>query len=135
VGDDHRRVHCARCRGLLRICAACDRGQRYCADPCRDVVRRSSVRAAGQRYQDSLRGRRAHALRQQRYRERRAQKVTHHASTASPPAPTLRAMRSSRASLPISRAAHRNDDDASHLRCDFCGQPCSERVRVRHPWR
>lgn len=98
-------------------------------------MRRSSVRAAGRRYQDTLRGRQAHALRQQRYRERRAQKVTHHASTQAPPAPTLRTMIPLTDFRLIEPTTPHTADTAPTLRCSFCGRPCSERVRTRHPWR
>ena len=81
---------CAGCRTAVLICSHCDRGQRYCTTGCASQARRRSVRAAGRRYQASLRGRHAHAKRQQRYRARmalhslRSQKVTHQGSP--PPA-------------------------------------------------
>ena len=78
-----RRYLCAGCRTAVLICSHCDRGQRYCTTGCAGQARRRSVRAAGRRYQDSLRGRHAHAKRQQRYRAR-TQKVTHQGSP--PPA-------------------------------------------------
>lgn len=60
-----RRYLCAGCRTAVLICSRCDRGQRYCTG-CAGEARRRSVRAAGRRYQASLRGRHAHAKRQQR---------------------------------------------------------------------
>jgi hypothetical protein len=78
-----RRYLCAGCRTAVLICSHCDRGQRYCTTGCAGQARRRSIRAAGRRYQDRLRGRHAHAKRQQRYRAR-TQKVTHQGSP--PPA-------------------------------------------------
>jgi len=74
-----RRYLCAACRTAVLICSHCDRGHRYCTARCADQARRQAVRASGGRYQDSLRGRHAHAERQRRYRGRQ-QKVTHQGS-------------------------------------------------------
>lgn len=74
-----RRYLCVGCRTAVLICSHCDRGQRYCTPRCADEARRRSVRASGCRYQDSMRGRHAHAERQRRYRARQ-QKVTHQGS-------------------------------------------------------
>lgn len=74
---------CARCRAQVVICKPCDRGQRFCTRECARATRREQVREAGRHYQDSRRGRLAHALRQARYRERR-QKVTHRGSLTPP---------------------------------------------------
>lgn len=79
-----RRYLCAGCRTAVVICSHCDRGHRYCTLTCAEQARRQAVRAAGCRYQTSLRGRVAHADRQRRYRSR-LQKVTHQGSP--PPAP------------------------------------------------
>jgi hypothetical protein len=72
---------CASCRVQVIICSCCDRGQVYCNSGCSARARRRTVRDAGQRYQASLKGRRAHAARMSRYRARR-QRVTHHSSPA-----------------------------------------------------
>ena len=77
-----RRYLCAACRTAVLICSHCDRGHRYCTTTCAEEARRHARRAAGNRYQASLRGRHAHAQRQRRYRAR-VQKVTHQGS---PPA-------------------------------------------------
>jgi hypothetical protein len=58
---------CARCRAQVLICSCCDRGNIYCAQDCAQVARRGAQRAAGRRYQLSLRGRRNHAARAQRW--------------------------------------------------------------------
>lgn len=74
-----RHYLCARCRTAVIICSLCDRGQRYCAGGCAQLARAYSLKAAGQRYQASLRGRHTHAARQCRYRARQT-KVTHQGS-------------------------------------------------------
>lgn len=62
---------CARCRAQVVICSHCDRGQRYCSPECARVVRQSSMRAAGRRYQQCRQGRHNHAQRMARCRLRR----------------------------------------------------------------
>jgi len=83
--ESHRTAICAlrSCSRLFATCGSCDRGRRYCSRSCSASARRSSVRRAGQRYQASERGRGLHAIRQARYRERRA-RVTHHGPVALP---------------------------------------------------
>lgn len=71
---------CARCRRQVVICSHCDRGQRYCGGGCARVARAESLRAAGQRYQETRRGRHCHAERQRRYRQHQGEKVTHQGS-------------------------------------------------------
>lgn len=81
----HRLRVCAspECRRLFAVCRDCGWTRRYCSSTCRDETRRKRVREAGQRYQQSLGGRQAHAARQALYRER--QRVQGRA-LASPPA-------------------------------------------------
>jgi len=78
--DSLRFVVCAQpaCAQVFFLCPRCDRGQWYCGRACATAVRRATLRAAGARYQDTRRGRRQHAARQARYRERSREKVTHH---------------------------------------------------------
>jgi hypothetical protein len=65
-----RRYLCARCRTQVLICSCCDRGNIYCNGGCAEAARRTKQRVAGQRYQDTSRGRRNHAARAERYRAR-----------------------------------------------------------------
>jgi hypothetical protein len=69
---------CARncCRQLFAVCGRCDRGRRYCSPECASTARREQLRRADQQYQQSARGRSTHAMRQARYRARKAE-VTH----------------------------------------------------------
>jgi hypothetical protein len=76
IEEDCRLFSCARCKQSMRICTYCDRGQIYCDGPCRTIRRRESKLAAALRFQTTRDGRRQHAARQQRYRERCREKVT-----------------------------------------------------------
>lgn len=77
------------------------------------------MRAAGQRYQASRRGRHAHAQRQRRWRAKQA-KVTHHGSP--PPDPP--------ALLPPDATAIVFDAQQPSWQCHFCGCNCVELVRI-----
>jgi len=72
-----RMYRCARCGCVALVCSGCDRGQIYCAAGCAKLARRESQRRVGARHQRTPEGRRNHAARQQRYRLRLLQKVTH----------------------------------------------------------
>lgn len=114
-----RRYLCARCRIAVLCCSHCDRGQRYCAGVCARKARAHCVREAGRRYEESFRGRRAHAARQRRYRARHA-KVTHQGS----PAPVRAALLSANPTSCV--------ETASPLlwHCHFCNQPQAQLVRT-----
>jgi hypothetical protein len=122
-----RLFNCARCRCQVVICSHCDRGNLYCGKRCSQAARRQSVRAAGERFQKSRRGRFAHAERQHRYRRRRRQKVTHQGSPPGIPDETLPA--ESR------RSARRSEVPAAvpadGIRCHLCGRMCSRLLRQR----
>jgi hypothetical protein len=82
------------CNAVFALCRSCDRGQRYCSDPCRKRMRRRQVLAAGHRYQASQAGKEAHRHRQCTYRQRRSQAAVTHQSpvsfTISSPTPPAR---------------------------------------------
>ena len=66
-----RLFNCPQCHRKVVLCPRCDRGNHYCSRECSESARREAQRLAGQRYQDSLPGRRKHAEeRQRRYRTR-----------------------------------------------------------------
>lgn len=74
---------CAGCRAQVVLCSRCDHGQHYCGRACAKRARRAKQRDAGLRYQDSPKGRRNHAARQRRLRQRRRggrRSVTHQGS-------------------------------------------------------
>jgi len=124
-----RRFLCARCRCTVLICSHCDRGQRYCSASCSQQARSGAQRTAGKRYQDSRKGRHAHAQRQGRWRARQ-QIVTHQGS---PPPPCAGV-------LPPGDETALNPDTSQPCKCHFCGRSVSDfvrldflRCRLRHP--
>ena len=121
-----RSYQCARCLCAVVICSRCDRGNRYCSGGCAEQARRDSMRRATARYQRTRRGRFSHAARQQRYRARQRQKVTHQGSAH----PALDAP------LLLKPAGGGNEDAAAwheRERCAFCAAPlASVRPRSRH---
>ena len=76
-----RLYQCARCHAQVIVCSRCDRGHRYCIDGCAQTARTDSLKRAGKKYQSSRTGRFNSAARQQRFRVRTSQKVTHQGST------------------------------------------------------
>jgi len=79
-----RLYSCCRCHAQVIICRKCDRGQRYCTKGCRVKARRKSLQRAGKKYQSSRAGCFNNARRQQRFRDRQKQKVTHQCSSETP---------------------------------------------------
>ena len=75
-----RLYHCQRCHTPVIICSHCDRGQRYCPGDCGQIARTASRRRAAKKYQSTRAGRFNNAQRQQRFRAKNQQKVTHHGS-------------------------------------------------------
>jgi hypothetical protein len=56
------------CHAIFFICAHCDRGHRYCSEPCRNQARRQQRRRANKRHQQSSEGQLDHRDRQREYR-------------------------------------------------------------------
>jgi hypothetical protein len=78
-----REFNCARCHRQVIICSSCDRGNIYCGPTCSRQAHLINKRIANKIYQKTLKGRRKHADRQRRYRQRRkgkSQKVTEQGS-------------------------------------------------------
>ncbi len=75
-----RLYQCTRCHAQAIICTRCDRGQRYCSVECSGLARTESCRRSVKKYQGTWAGRINNAARQQRYRQRKKQKVTHQGS-------------------------------------------------------
>lgn len=118
---------CARCRAQVFICGRCDRGNRYCRD-CASEARRASVREAGRRYQQSRRGRFAHAARARRHRAQR-KIVTHHGSPASPANDVLQPDLTRGAAVAV-QADDRTTAAPVTPRCHCCGGPLPPFVRT-----
>jgi len=116
-----RRYNCGLCYRQVIICRDCDRGNLYCGAGCARLARQKSLRAAGKRYQKTRRGKHHHAKRQQRYRQRQYQKVTHHSSHK-------------QTDLSSSPGNPRGSKQVSHkdylkLTCNFCRCACSVLLR------
>jgi len=114
-----RLFNCARCHSQVVICSYCDRGNIYCPD-CSRHARKQSLCAAGQRYQNSFKGKLRHAARQKRYRGRLRNKVTHH------PSPFI----ADNDLLP-QQPNEQKKRTAQPIICHFCGNYCSSFVRLR----
>ncbi len=147
---------CARCQAQVLVCSHCDRGQRYCANGCANITRRSHQREAGKRYQQSRAGRHKHAARMHQWRLRRdasAKIVTYHGSKVHPGNDVLAANESTTAIQPDSQAQPpcspiapdsialsttadtRISMPAPLWRCHWCQSPCPALVRqgfLRH---
>ena len=153
--QDCRIFNCARCHQEVRICRNCDRGNRYCAR-CAPLARAESQRAAGALYQKTEAGRLNHKVRQERYRDRLTEKVTHHGDFAgrlrqhsavatrpsgqesrderrdeSPELPHVSHLPElSLPELPLPNLPLPDLSSPSQRCCDFCGRPCGCAVRA-----
>jgi hypothetical protein len=122
---DARLLNCALCHRQAIICSCCDRGNVYCGYACSEVARKTSIRVANKRYQNTYRGKLNHAAAQKRYVARlkiRTQKVTDHSSQR-PSNILLIAM------LLISAKNVADPQNYADIYCYFCGQPCSVFLR------
>lgn len=119
---DARIYYCVRCRKQTIICSHCDRGNVYCASTCSPIARVLNHRIANQKYQQTLKGRRKHAERQRRYRQRQKEKikkVTDRGSSDLPPNDLLPPAPSETAFDRIEPAC-----------CHFCGEMVSHFLRI-----
>lgn len=120
-----RLFNCVYCKCQVTICTSCDRGNIYCK-PCAKLARAASQKAAAKRYQNSRKGKLNNAKRQQTYRHRQKQKVTHQGSSdllsnvLLPIEPSVLTVAEKPTTLTIKQTAT----------CDFCGSCCSEFLRV-----
>jgi len=121
-----RLFNCARCRCQVVICRHCDCSHRYCSANCAQLSRMDKQREAAIRYQLSLKGRRAHAIRQQRYRERQKEKVTHQSS----PKQSFNDLLFSEPESGISPVNLSNLTHPLIFECHFCRNQCSEFLRL-----
>jgi hypothetical protein len=87
--ESYRLYSCRGCSVSVSICGRCDRGNIFCAGGCAAVSRRESRRRAGARYQRTRRGARRHAARQEAWRERQIDKVTHRGCAPTGPVFTM----------------------------------------------
>ncbi|MCK5356523.1 MAG: hypothetical protein KAJ63_15510 [Methyloprofundus sp.] len=120
-----RLYNCACCHCQVIICSHCDRGNHYCSGECAVQSRLNKQRVAGSRYQSSAKGRHLHARRQQRYRQRQKEKVTHQCSPELTPYDLLlvepKTVTTRIKKWPLA--------ERSRFYCHFCGCRCSEQLR------
>lgn len=124
-----RLYQCLRCHAPTIICHRCDHGHRYCNKGCSKKARVSSLKRASKKYQATRQGRFNNAARQQRFRERQKQKVTHQSSLKSPRYDVL-TKRLSTPKSPIVRPKH-----TIIVCCHHCGEVCNPFLRhdfLRH---
>lgn len=107
---------CVLCRIQTTICSPCDRGNIYCSALCSETSRSTSCKAANQRYQSTLKGRKKNAAHQACYRIRK-KKVTDQGS----PLPPVNDLLPPSTTEPITCLAT----------CHFCGRACEVAVRRR----
>ena len=118
-----RLYHCQRCHAQVILCSRCDRGQRYCLGECSQIARTESSRRAGKKYRSSRAGRFNNAQRQQRFRAKNQQKVTHHGSPEKRPhalLPVRLKTLAERQKPPLSSAVSY---------CHHCGAVCESFLR------
>lgn len=113
-----RLFNCTLCHIQVVICSRCDRGNIYCGPSCSQYARAHHHRLANQTYQNTSKGRRKHAERQHRYRERQIKKVTDQSSPSLPPNDLL--------SEPPSKGSFLQREP---MACHFCDQIASPFLR------
>ena len=116
-----RLYNCVLCHCQVIICSHCDHGNIYCAEQCSTSARKASLKAAGERYQNTPRGRMKHAERQSRYRTR-CKIVTHQGSFP----PPVNALLTTHPETPAVVAAVTDEE----IRCYFCNRLCSDFLRL-----
>jgi hypothetical protein len=131
----YRLYNCRRCGVQVRVCGGCDHGNIYCAGPCAQIRRRESLRRAAVRYQRSRRGAGYHAARQQVWRTRRRQKVTHQGCASAALCRSVSAtpiMAVDRTDAQCAETANSMPHRAASLaRCAFCRAPLPAWTRLR----
>ena len=118
-----RLYFCSRCHVQVIICSHCDRGQRYCTGKCRYQARSESIKRSRIKYQSSRQGRFNNAARQQRFRDRHSQKVTHQGS------PSIRQNDLLRISLTETKKTPKPSFSGSTIHCHYCGAQCDPFLR------
>lgn len=119
-----RLYFCSRCHIQVIICSHCDRGQRYCTGKCRHEARSESAQRASKKYQSTRECRFKNAARQQCFRNRRSQKVTHQGS------PSIRHNDLLRICLPKTKKTPKPSFSGSTIHCHYCGAVCDPFLRL-----
>lgn len=122
-----RLFQCLRCHRQVLICQRCDRGQRYCADQCRQYARKASRQRANKKYQSSHKGRMNNAMQQKRFRQKKNRHTKIVTDQGSPPGLANDLL------LAAVRPGKKNRDFPpcqSVTGCHFCGCPGGVFCRV-----
>jgi hypothetical protein len=114
---------CSRCRAQVLLCSHCDRGQHYCGRECSGAARRERRREAAQRYQQSRRGRLAHAARSRRWRERQAARADAAVEVSSPNIVTHQGCPAPAAAAPLTACASTTVIPAAEVLASATGVP------------
>jgi len=77
---------------VVTVCSGCDCGQSYCSQECAREARRKQKLAAALAYQRTFKGKRKHAAREMRYRQRQIEKVTRQCRDLQSPGGKVRAV-------------------------------------------
>jgi hypothetical protein len=127
ITPSSRIFNCLRCHHQAILCQQCDRGQRYCADQCRSIARKTSIKRANKKYQNTTKGRFNNAERQRRFRLSQTQKKKIVTDQGSP-------SKRSRDLLTVELCALKNRTKVlpilSKTTCHFCGSPIGQFFRV-----
>ncbi|MCW8848803.1 MAG: hypothetical protein OQJ81_02395 [Melioribacteraceae bacterium] len=117
-----RTFNCCSCNKQVTICKSCDRGQLYCRSECSSLERKISVAKAGKKYQNSPKGKLAHALRQRRYRQKKIQKekVTHQGSQVK----DFDVLITTKEDRLKNEHNFINSNTKEYCYCDFCNEKC-----------
>ena len=118
-----RLYSCCRCQAQVIICSGCDRGHRYCTGQCATDARSASLKRASKKYQSTRVGRFNNAARQQRYRQREQQIVTHQSSQPD----RLRAVLKAR--FEWLNKAKKQEQSCTDVLCHHCGAVCDPFLR------
>jgi len=123
--ESNRLFNCTACGKVRFICSRCDRGNIYCTT-CAPGRHLQARRRASARYQATTRGKRMHADRQRRYRERlKMQQVTHNGSKQV----YRRALLERARNLPLSKPPSDRETDSRNRFCCYCGKSPSRFLR------
>jgi len=123
--ESNRLFNCTACGKVRFICSRCDRGNIYCTT-CAPGRHLQARRRASARYQATTRGKRMHADRQRRYRERlKIQKVTHNGSKQV----YRRALLERARKPPLINPPSDTGIDSKNRLCCFCGKSPSRLLR------
>ena len=118
-----RLYFCCRCHVQVIICSRCDHGQRYCPGECRHQARSESLKRASKKHRQSRAGRFNNAARQQLFRARQIQKVTHQGSSPKCLHDLLKTC------LTEIKKTQKPSFPGSTCHCHFCGGVCDPFLR------